>query len=115
MINVDIGHMHCMQTPYRAVHLLRQLIPQCHITDNDGTISSAALFYQVNGGGFVSVGMSNVGDDYTGTIPGQANGAVVDYYVSATDNDAQTTSNPGDAPASFSSFGVAPELITKNV
>ena len=37
MINIDIGHMHCMNTPFRAVHLLRGLIPQCHITDNDGT------------------------------------------------------------------------------
>jgi sugar phosphate isomerase/epimerase len=37
MVNIDIGHMNCMQTPYRAVHLLRRLIPQCHITDNDGT------------------------------------------------------------------------------
>ena len=37
MINIDIGHMNCMQTPFRAVHLLRKLIPQCHITDNDGT------------------------------------------------------------------------------
>ena len=37
MVNIDIGHMHCMQTPFRAVHLLRQLIPQCHVTDNDGT------------------------------------------------------------------------------
>jgi sugar phosphate isomerase/epimerase len=37
MVNIDIGHMNCMQTPYRAVTLLRQLIPQCHITDNDGT------------------------------------------------------------------------------
>lgn len=37
MINIDIGHVHCMQTPFRAVRLLRGLIPQCHITDNDGT------------------------------------------------------------------------------
>jgi len=37
MINIDIGHMHCMQTPYRAIHLLRGLIPHCHITDNNGT------------------------------------------------------------------------------
>jgi sugar phosphate isomerase/epimerase len=37
LINIDIGHMHCMQTPFRAVHLLRQLVPQCHITDKDGT------------------------------------------------------------------------------
>jgi sugar phosphate isomerase/epimerase len=37
MINIDIGHVHCMQTPFRAIHLLRGLIPQCHITDNDGT------------------------------------------------------------------------------
>jgi len=37
MINIDIGHVHCMQTPPRALTLLRDLIPQCHITDNDGT------------------------------------------------------------------------------
>ena len=37
MISIDIGHMNCMQTPFRAVHLLRGLIPQCHITHNDGT------------------------------------------------------------------------------
>lgn len=37
MINIDIGHVHCMQTPFRAMRLLRGLIPHCHITDNDGT------------------------------------------------------------------------------
>lgn len=36
MINIDIGHVHCMQTPFRAMRLLRGLVPQCHITDNDG-------------------------------------------------------------------------------
>ena len=45
-------------------------------------------------GGFGSVAMSNLGDEYTGTIPAGSNGDVVDYYVSATDNDAQTTTNP---------------------
>ena len=82
------------------------------ITDSDGTVSSASVFYQVNGGGFSSLAMSNVGDAYTATIPGGSLGDAVDYYVSATDNDAQTTTNPGDAPTSFYTYNVANEVIT---
>ena len=83
------------------------------ITDNDGTITSAALFVQVNGGGFTSTPMTIVsGDQYSGAIAAGSNGDVVDYYVSATDNNSQTTTNPGDAPTSFYSYTVAPESLT---
>jgi lamin tail-like protein/flagellar hook capping protein FlgD len=82
-------------------------------TDSDGTISSVSVYYQVDGGGFISGTMSLVsGDTYSGTIPGQVDGSVVDYYVAATDNDAQTTTNPFDAPVGFYSYTVAPEVIT---
>jgi len=83
------------------------------ITDSDGTIVSADVFYQINGGGFTSVSMAlDAGDTYTGTIPGSVDGTVIDYYVSATDDEPLTTTNPSDAPVGFYSYTVAPELIT---
>lgn len=80
---------------------------------DDGSITSVDIFYQVNGGGYVSVAMSPAGgNSYTGTIPGQANGALVEFYVQATDNDTNTGTNPGDAPTTVYSYTVGPETIT---
>ena len=80
---------------------------------DDGTITGVDLYVQVNGGGFTSSAMSLVsGDTYSGTIAGGLLGDVVDYYVAATDNDAQTTTNPYDAPVGYYSYTVADETIT---
>ena len=82
-------------------------------TDQDGTISTINVFYRVNGGSFVSVAMSNVGGDvYEGTIPAQGLGTVVDYYVEATDNDANSTTNPTDGAAAPYSYTVSTEVIS---
>ncbi len=103
----DVFHRSLMPTPGESVTV------NATITDNDGTITSASLFYQVNGGGYTSMAMSNVGDAYSATIAGGILGDVVDYYVSATDNDAQTTTNPSDAPVGFYTYNVANEVITQ--
>jgi len=84
------------------------------ITDSDGTISSADIIYQIDGGGFINTASMTLdtGDTYAGTIPGAPDGSAIDYYVSATDDDMQTTTNPSDAPVGFFSYTVAPELVT---
>ena len=102
----DVFHRSLMPTPGEPVTI------HATITDNDGTITSASVFYQVNGGGFSPMAMSNVGDAYSATLAGGILGDVVDYYVSATDNDAQTTTNPSDAPVGFYTYNVANEVIT---
>ena len=102
----DVFHRSLMPTPGESVTI------SATITDNDGTITSASVFYQVNGGGFISMAMGNVGDAYSATIVGGILGDVVDYYVSATDNDAQTTTNPSDAPVGFYTYNVANDVIT---
>ncbi len=76
------------------------------ITDADGTISSARLYYRNSAGdglgAFSSVAMTNSGGNtYTGTIPAPHNLRQVDFYVEATDNSAQTTRNPASAPVGF--------------
>jgi len=102
----DVFHRSLLPQPGDAVTIFAT------ITDSDGTISSASVFYQVNGGGFSSVAMSNSGADYSASIPGGSLGDAVDYYVSATDNDNQTTTNPGDAPTGFYTYNVAAEVLT---
>jgi hypothetical protein len=58
----------------------------CTATDPDG-VSVMTLFYSVNGGAFASTSMSTTGGGkYSGSIPGQAAGAVVQFYILGTDS-----------------------------
>lgn len=60
--------------------------------EEEATISSVVLSYSVNGGAVSSVDMADNGDgSYAGTIPGQASGAKVDYYVTVTDSNGNVT------------------------
>ncbi|MFO7655386.1 MAG: lamin tail domain-containing protein [Candidatus Krumholzibacteriia bacterium] len=79
-------------------------------TDSDGTVTEVRLYWQVNGMGLTSVAMTlSAGSTYTGTIPGGADGDLVEYRVEATDNDAQVGTNPDTG---FYGYTVAPETIT---
>ena len=82
-------------------------------TDGDGTITGVSLFVQRNGGGFSATAMGSTGGGgFSATIAAGLLGDAVDYYVAATDNDAQTTVNPAGAPGTFYSYAVAPRVIT---
>jgi hypothetical protein len=55
------------------------------VADPDG-LGAVNLLYSVNGGGFVTTGMSAQGGGrFAGTIPGQSAGAKVQFYVQTTD------------------------------
>jgi len=56
-----------------------------NIIDNV-SVASASLDYSVNGGEMEAIPMTNDGDLYTGTIPAQPADAVVQYYITATDD-----------------------------
>jgi hypothetical protein len=73
---------------------------------DDVSLASVVLNYQVNGGGVVTLPMSVVsGDIWGATIPAQADGAMVDYYVEATDNEAETSTS---ATFSYTVYAVFP-------
>ncbi len=73
---------------------------------DDVVLTSVSLFYQVNGGGYTSLPMSVVsGDVYGASLPAQANLAVVDYYVTATDDQAETSTS---ATYSYTVYDVFP-------
>ena len=56
------------------------------VSDPDG-LASVQLFTAVNGAAFTSTAMTTAGGGvYTGTVPGQNAGVLVQFYVRATDN-----------------------------
>jgi DNA/RNA endonuclease YhcR with UshA esterase domain len=80
------------------------------ITD-DNSVDSAVLFYRDSDGGgtgsFSSAAMSNtVGDVWSAIIPAPHTMSQIDYYVLATDDADQSTSNPGAAPDDFHEVAV---------
>lgn len=69
-----------------------------NITDGDGNVVSAVLNYAVgyNNTTFQTINMvkNSNNDVWTATIPAQADGSVVKYFVTATDNDANISVFP---------------------
>ena len=88
------------------------------ITDN-GSITSASLYYAVAGGAFSAVVMTNVGATYSGTIPAQSSGATVAYYLRAVDNESNVTTLPATAPTTTLSYtvggGTVPVLYVNEI
>ncbi|MBE0565780.1 MAG: lamin tail domain-containing protein [Krumholzibacteria bacterium] len=110
-----------LQAPMVSNVIHRPILPEpgetvtvtAEATDADGTVTAVTLWVQLNGGGFASTAMGSTGGSgYSATIAAGLLGDAVDYYVQATDNDAQTGVNPAGAPANFYSYTVAPRTIT---
>jgi hypothetical protein len=79
------------------------------IYDQDGTIENASLWYSVGTRQFTEVEMTDEGDSmYSATIPAQAHGSIVTYYLSATDNAANEITYP-DTSSFFSIYHVLDE------
>lgn len=77
------------------------------IVDFDGTITSTDLYYSTNEtdpkSSFTKVTMTLVSgttDEFEATIPGQPDGTVVRYYITAEDNDNQVSYEPFGAERS---------------
>ena len=102
------------------VRLANQAIEvTANITD-DSAVASATLYYRDNDlnasltGPWTPVAMSSTGGaGYLGVIPAPHSLAVVQFYVSATDDGAQTVTNPGNAPTSFYTTAVGITSIYK--
>jgi len=71
-------------------------------------ISTIELFFTIDGGGFQSLPLVNVGlERYEAQLPPLQNGSRVDFYVTATNALGETAHLPEDAPTTVESFTVA--------
>ncbi|MEX2596411.1 MAG: T9SS type A sorting domain-containing protein [Salibacteraceae bacterium] len=72
------------------------------ITDNDGNIASATIAYATgsSGGSFLTIPMTfTSGETYTADIPAQADGTLVGWYITATDDSGLVTTLPNSDPS----------------
>jgi len=70
-------------------------------------ILSASILYRLDGGAFAAVPMTNQGGNaWSGQIPGVSAPNHVEYYLSATDNAATTSTFPVSQPATLLEFDV---------
>jgi len=78
------------------------------MTPNQGTaVTSAQLFYRVNGGLPLSVPMTAASNDrFFATIPGQASPNKVEWWISGTNDLGQSNVFPQDAPSVTNNFTV---------
>lgn len=71
-------------------------------------VTTCEVFWSVNSGGWLSAAMTHQGGGaYTGTIPGQAAGAVVQFYVRAVDGLGAAATYPARGTNSGALFKVA--------
>jgi hypothetical protein len=78
----------------------------CTLHDPDG-ILAAVLYYTVDGGPFAIITMRAAGNGtYTGTLPGQKAGAVVQFYVASCDIPGQAAYAPAAGSDSRAMFQV---------
>ena len=71
-----------------------------------GSAVTAKLYYRLNGGSFIEVGMINSsGRIFGAQIPAQPLGTLVEYYLEGTDG-TNITRSPGNAPVQLHRFNV---------
>jgi len=64
------------------------------------SVQSAMIYYSIDGSAYQTATMSAAGGDtYSGSIPAQASGSFVEYFVKATDTANQSSQMPSDTSA----------------
>lgn len=81
------------------------------ITDN-GVVDSAAVLYSVDWAPFTSLKMTAEVDTFSATIPKQADGAYVRYFIYADDDENDWTTLPGDTSSAMYSYVVRDGVLS---
>ncbi len=83
-----------------AVTSTDAVVVSATIADAQTSVASAEVNFRVDGGAFTAVTMTNPSDNnWEGVIPAQADGAQVDFFLTAADTDGANTVAPGDTAA----------------
>jgi hypothetical protein len=68
--------------------------------DKPLSVDSCQLFYRVNRGSYIRVTMTPTGNIYSGQMPAQPLGTLVEYFIKAKDNQGASRLNPADTSRS---------------
>lgn len=82
----DVAHTPALPTAAQSIEVTATI-------SDEGTIATAQIVYWVDDGAQQTAAMSATGsgDRYEGAIPPQPDGAIITFFVTATDNDGEST------------------------
>jgi subtilisin family serine protease/subtilisin-like proprotein convertase family protein len=106
-----------MHTPLRDTEITgTPLMVAAVVTDRIG-LDFVTLNYRLDGASWQQLVMTATGepDTYSTAIPGQNEGVVVDYYLSATGTGGVQTHLPAFAPEDFFTFRIGPDLTAPSI
>lgn len=79
----------------------------CRVIDFDGIVVQVKLWYREDVGGWQDIVMTTPGDStYHASIGPHPDGARIDYYIEAVDDEFNVRYDPSDAPVSFYTYTV---------
>lgn len=90
-----------------AVPVVRERVHVSVQADDPDGVASVTLWYRLDGSVWRSVPMEQSDDVYTGDIPPQISGALVQFYVEAVDGLGRSSWCPAAGPESFAQYRVA--------
>jgi len=98
----NLGPTYRDLTHFPAVPAAGQTVTVSVTTSDPNGLAALTLYYAVNGAAFATAAMSDTDGDgvFNGTIPAQAAGAKVQFYVQAQDTPGATAFFPAAGPAS---------------
>lgn len=74
---------------------------QAKIKDPDGSVTNAKLFYRKNSGDNIEVPMTSISDTiWQADIPSQPDSCIIEYFITAEDNQSNQSRNPSDTTRS---------------
>jgi len=112
----DIEVLQITHVPYSGIQpILDNYSVSAQIIPYSGTAlipNEVKVMYKVNGGAYNSVVMNHIeGNTYTALIPGQEDGDVVAYYITASDESGRTQTHPYIGEADPHTFTVGTPLL----
>jgi agmatine/peptidylarginine deiminase len=116
----DLGMLYIRHVPILGnapVNIVYDLTVRINpLSGADLNLANTKLFYQVNGGNYLSVSLTNIGGyEYTAAIPAQPEGSEIHYYIQAEDLSGRIAKHPimgaTDPHIFFVGSPVPPELI----
>ncbi len=106
VIDKEMLHIYHIADPSDRTSSEDYTISANMVSYGENTITSAVLYYKVDTGNWNSIPMTLSKAQYTATIPAQATGSEVSYYIHAEDNSGRSENHPFIGSADPHKFSV---------
>lgn len=98
-----------------APHAGEDLLVQTTATDPDGVVVEVLCYWRQGGGTYTATTMSGAGDSYSATVPDLSGDSLLEYYITAEDDDGTVAVDPAGAPSNTHAVWVQGDITPGKV